>query len=127
MASGALDRLDIHQVAEIYRLSHALVVSDSVRFGVRVRVVAGMERDARDLRHSSAYQYHNLPDVCIASRCKYSLGISWSPAMIQSGISTFPWIHTLWNRMKIGLDFSKSNPSRSDTSEAASSLSGYLR
>lgn len=47
--------------------------------------------------------------------------------MIQSGISTFPWIYTWWNRMKIGLDFYKPNPSRSDTSEAASSLSGYLR
>ena len=47
--------------------------------------------------------------------------------MIQSGIFTFPWIRILWNRMKIGLNFSKSNPSRSDTSEAASFLLDYLR
>ena len=135
VASGAFDCLvvggnrstDIRQVAKIYRLSHAVVMSDSVMFDVCVRVVAGTERDARDLRHSSAYQYHNPPNVCIASKCKYSLNISWPPEMIQSGISTFPWIHTWWNRMKIGLDFSKPNPSRSDTSEAASSLSGYLR
>ena len=67
-----------------------------------------LKRDTRDLRHLSAH--YNLPDVGIVSKCKYPLNASWSPAMIQSGILTFPWTHTLWNRMKIGLDFFQVEP-----------------
>jgi len=80
---------------------------------------------ARDLRRLSAYQ--NLPTVGIVSECEHPPNASWSPVMIQSGIFTLPWIYALWNRMKIGFDASKPNPSRSDTSEAANLSSGHLR
>ena len=38
---GGKRSTDIRKVAEIYRLSHAVVMSDSVRFDICVRVVAG--------------------------------------------------------------------------------------
>ena len=78
----------------------------SVRF--TLVVPAETEQDACDLCHLSAY--HDLPDACIISECKLPLNASRSPAMIQSGISTFPWIYALWNCMKIGLDCSQVEP-----------------
>lgn len=73
--------------------------------------------------HLSAH--YNLPNACIVSERKHSLDV-WSPAMIQSGIFTFPWIYALRNRMKIGLDFFQAESVTSDTSEAANMLLSCL-
>lgn len=65
---------------------------------------AERNKEAHDLHQLSVY--HNLLITTTIPTRKHPLEVCWSPAMIQSGIFDFPCIYALWDRMKIGLDFS---------------------
>ena len=93
----------------------SLVVSQTAHAWVRIATVFHWARmNASELRHmTTTYHflaYRDLPAAITIPTCEHSLEISWSPAMIQSGIFDFPCVFALWDGMKIGLSFTKAEP-----------------